>query len=392
MTFLRRISTPRLIALCALTLVVVIGGATVAVATSGDGAEPAPKPLANAVHDALDAPDVPGISADIEFSNDLVDVGSFEGSYPLLTGATGRLWASPAEGGKLRLELQADEGGNDTQVLVADGRFEIYDGSSETVYRGTIPEERGEAGHSEWTTPSVERVQKAIDRAGKHAELSGATPSNVGGEPAYTLRVEPRHDGGLLGGVEVAWDAGNGVPLRGAVYAAGDSSPVLELEATDVSFEAVDSSVFEISPPESAKVVDLDPLSGHDEHGKPTTAVGVEAVGAAVDFPLTAPATLAGLPRSAVRGIEVDGHSAALVTYGKGLGGIAVIQTASEPGAEQESVEDELGLPEVVIGDVKGKELDTALGSALWFSRDGVDYVVVGSVPPAAVEAAARAL
>ena len=45
-----------------------------------------------------------------------------------------------------------------------------------------------------------------------------------------------------------------------------------------------------------------------------------------------------------------------------------------------------------MIGDVKGKELDTALGSALWFSRDGVDYVVVGSVPPAAVEAAARAL
>jgi len=45
-----------------------------------------------------------------------------------------------------------------------------------------------------------------------------------------------------------------------------------------------------------------------------------------------------------------------------------------------------------VIGDVKGEELDTALGSALWFSRAGVDYAALGSVPPAAVEAAARGL
>jgi outer membrane lipoprotein-sorting protein len=390
LTFLRRISTRKLIALCALTLVVVIGGATVAVATSGGGPE-----LANAVHDALDAPAVPGISADISFTNGLLDAASFEGSYPLLTGASGRLWASPADGGKLRLELQAEQGGNDSQILVEGRKFEIYDGSSETVYRGTIPEEKGEAADQawEWTTPSVERVQKAIDRAGKHAELSGAIPSNVAGEPAYTLRAAPRHDGGLLGGVEVAWDASNGIPLRAAVYAAGNTSPVLELEATDVSFEAVDASVFEISAPESAKVVDLNPAPADDgEHGKPTTAVGVDAVAAAVDFPLTAPASLAGLPRSDVRAIEVDGHSAALVTYGKGLGGIAVIQSPSEPGAKGESVGEGLSLPEVVIGDVKGKELDTALGSALWFSRDGVDYVVIGSVPPAAVEAAARAL
>ncbi len=39
-----------------------------------------------------------------------------------------------------------------------------------------------------------------------------------------------------------------------------------------------------------------------------------------------------------------------------------------------------------------GEELDTALGSALRFSRGGVDYAVLGSVPPAAVEAAARGL
>ena len=52
----------------------------------------------------------------------------------------------------------------------------------------------------------------------------------------------------------------------------------------------------------------------------------------------------------------------------------------------------EFELPKVQINGVEGEELDTALGTALRFSRDGVDYIVLGSVPPAAAEAAARAL
>ncbi len=128
--------------------------------------------------------------------------------------------------------------------------------------------------------------------------------------------------------------------------------------------------------------------------GNPTKAVGAAAVTAAVDFPLAAPQSLAGLPQSEVRAIEVDGHTAALVTYGKGLGGIAVIESKSTPEGEGEAPMGGggLGLPKVAIGDVKGEELDTALGSALRFSREGVDYILLGSVPPAAVEAAARGL
>ncbi|HEY2055089.1 MAG TPA: hypothetical protein VGH14_14255, partial [Solirubrobacterales bacterium] len=197
-----------------------------------------------------------------------------------------------------------------------------------------------------------------------------------------------------LGRVELAWDAANGIPLRAAVYSSESSSPVLELEATGVSFEAVPESVFEIAPPAEAKVVNLSPEEVKGPGGDPTKAVGAAAVGEAVDFPLAAPQSLAGLPQSEVRAIEVDGRTAALVTYGKGLGGIAVIESKSEPAGEGEPVGGggELGLPKVVIGNVKGEELDTALGSALRFSREGVDYIVVGSVPPAAVEAAARGL
>jgi outer membrane lipoprotein-sorting protein len=397
LTFLRRISTRRLLSICALALVIVIGGTAVALATSGGGPKPPAKPLANAVHDALEAPAVPGISADIKFTNNLIDASSLEGKDPILGGATGRLWASPADGGKLRLELQAEEAGNDSQVLVEGRHFEIYDGTSETVYEGTLPEDEeggeGEPAQTEAGVPSVGRIQESIDRVGKRVDLSGAIPSDTAGRATYTVWAAPSHDGGLLGRVELSFDAGNGIPLRGAVYSSESSSPVLELAATGVNFEAVPASTFEISPPEGAEVVDLSASKMKGPDGKATQAIGAEAVAGAVDFPLAAPQSLAGLPQSEVRAIELDGHTAALVSYGKGLGGIAVIESKSAPeGGAREGGPGALGLPKIAIGDVKGEELDTALGSVLRFSREGVDYIVLGSVPPAAVEAAARGL
>jgi outer membrane lipoprotein-sorting protein len=392
MTALRRISTRRLLALCAVTVVAAIGITAVAMAMSGGGPKPAPKPLANAVQDALGAPSVPGISARIQFTNHLVDASSIEGTDPLLAGASGRLWASPEGGGKLRLELQSQGGGGDSQVLVSDHRFEIYDGSSETVFKGTLPEEGGkDSGSEQHGVPGLGEIEAKIGEVEEHAELSGAIPSDVAGQPTYTLHVAPKHDGGLLGGAQVAWDAGNGIPLRAAIYSSASSSPVLQLEATDVSFEAVSASVFEISPPQGAKVVDLSPSS--EAGGEPSSKVGAEAVQQGLGFPLVAPSSLAGLPQGEVRSIEIDGKTAALVTYGKGLGGIAVIESASEPGEEPgSSSAGGLSLPKISINGAQGEELDTALGTVLRFSRSGVDYVVIGSVPPAAAEAAARAL
>ncbi len=86
------------------------------------------------------------------------------------------------------------------------------------------------------------------------------------------------------------------------------------------------------------------------------------------------------------------------MTYGQNLGGIAVIeQSASSAGklsAGGSSGGDHAGLslPTVSIDGSTGQELDTALGTVLRFTRGDVTYTVLGSVPPAAAEAAARAL
>ena len=89
-----------------------------------------------------------------------------------------------------------------------------------------------------------------------------------------------------------------------------------------------------------------------------------------------------------MRPIGWDGRRGALVTYGRGLGGIAVIERKAKPGKSR----DRLNLPTVSINGVTGRELATALGTAIDFQRQGVDYTVLGSVPAAAAEAAARGL
>ena len=51
-----------------------------------------------------------------------------------------------------------------------------------------------------------------------------------------------------------------------------------------------------------------------------------------------------------------------------------------------------LSLPTVSINGATGQELPTPLGTVLQFTRGGVSYTVLGSVPATAAELAARAL
>src|SRR4051794_17915324 len=133
--YLRRISTRRLISLCAATVAVGVGATALAMAATGGGPKPPAEPLPVAVHDALTAPTVQGVSARIQFTNDLIAGSSVQGADPLLTGASGRLWAT--SDGQLRLELKADsnaEGAtSDSQVLSDGHRWFVYDSVSNAV-------------------------------------------------------------------------------------------------------------------------------------------------------------------------------------------------------------------------------------------------------------------
>jgi outer membrane lipoprotein-sorting protein len=406
--FLRQLRTSRLLVLCASVLALGAGGATVATTAFSGGPKPPAKPLNAAVHDALAAPSVEGVTARIEFTNKLIDGSSLSPGSPLLKGASGRLWAS-SKTHSLRLELQSDRG--DAQLVVNGQSAWLYDASANTVYRGQLPQhsatketKRPETGKHE--IPTLKEISDAIAHVDRNANLSGALPSSIAGQKAYTVRISPKHDGGLLGAGELAWDAAHGLPLRLAVYAQGSSSPVLELKATNINFGPVDASVFNIAPPKGAKVVELNQSKAgearskahrarQDARSKPEVR-GPQAVQAALPFRLTAPAKLAGIPRHDVRLLDWGGSPTALVTYGENLGGIAVIEQKLKPG-EKASLgngnrRSEDQLPKVSVNGATGTELATALGTVVRFERGGVAYTVLGSIPAQAAEAAARGL
>jgi outer membrane lipoprotein-sorting protein len=401
MKFLRTVSTKRLLAMIAGFLSAIAVGAAIAVAATGNGPVPKPKPLAQAVHDALAAPKVYGITARISFSNHLISSTDLQGSDPILTGATGRLWLSPGHG--LRLELQGNNG--DGQVVVNDRWFWVYDPQANTAYEAKLPAHDKHTTTKHESVPTVAEIQSDLNRAMQHIDISGAMPTDVAGQPTYTVKVSPKHSGGLLGSAQLAWDAIRGVPLRFAVYARGDSTPVLELKATDISYGRVDASTFKIQPPSDAKVVKVKTRTGQagameragKRRFKHAEVTGAAAVQRHLPFALAAPSTLVGLPRQSAKLLDWAGHPAALVTYGQNLGGVAVIEqdakmTKALPQQSSNGDHHGLSLPTVSINGATGQELDTALGTVVRFTRGGVTYTVIGSVPAAAAEAAARGL
>lgn len=387
--FLRRASSRHLVVASVTAVAVVGAGAAIAVAASSSTGTPPARALGPAIHTALaGSHDVQGVSATITFTNDLIASSSIQGSDPLLIGASGRLWAS--SDGRLRVELQSGNG--DVEILSDGKTLTVDDPRSKSVYELTLPQKTSTTPATE-SVPALATIESTLTRLGAEATISSPTPSNVAGQEAYTVAVSPKHGGGLLGDVQLAWDAANGTPLRLAVYAAGDSSPVLELKATSISFGPVDSSVFALSPPAGAKVIDLTshvPLVGASGQSPVT---GVAAVQQQVSFPLAAPPTLVGLPQQQVRLVSDGSTKGALVMYGKGLGGLAVLEEPTAATSTRGASRSMNGaLPSVSIGGATGHELATALGTMVSFDRGGVSYTVLGSVPPAAAEAAARGL
>ena len=381
---LRTASTRRLVAIVAV-LVATVAAAGIAQAALNSAPKPAPKSLDRAILDATNAKPVAGVTARVHFTNNLLPSGALpeNAASPVLTGADGRLWLT--NDGKVRLELQSDNG--DAQ-LVADGeRYMLYDATTKSAFVGRLPQ-GGKADTPDAKKPTLSGIQQGLAKLGEAWTLSGAQPTTTAGRPTYTVRVAPKDDGGLLGAAELAWDAVRGVPLRAAIYAQVSDKPVLEVEATDVSYGKIPASKVTATPPAGSQVTEFDPPAGKDAQGKPVPHVeGVANVQKQLDFPLAAPDTLAGLPRRSVLLATFGDEKGALLRYGSGFGQILVFQRRA-PGTAASP----LRLPEVNIDGATGQELATALGTFLTFNRGGVSYVVAGSVPPVAAENAARDL
>jgi hypothetical protein len=353
-------------------------------ALNGSGPVPPQTPLAQALHDALTAPAPAGVSARITFTNHLFDSAGLqqtgEGpSNPLLSGASGRLWASAD--GHVRIELQGDSG--DTEIMLAPGSARIYDTQSNTLYTATLPQHKDASSGAAHEPPSVQTIQSFLEKLGGHWDVSGAVPTNVAGQPAYAVTLAPKEGGSLLGGVQLIWDATYGAPLRVSIFAKGDTTPVLELAATDIDFNAPSASDLSVTPAPGTTVKSLDAATSARDDAPPATPPGL-AGGVALTF---LPNAAGGLPLS---GQHTHGETT-VATYGHGPGTVVVaLRPARTTNSSSQS------LPTVSLntseGTVTATEVVTPLGTVLTFEQGGDRYVVAGSVPQATAEAVAKSL
>jgi outer membrane lipoprotein-sorting protein len=391
MNFLRTVSTRRLLATLTAMLVAIAAGTAIAVAATSGGPVPKREPLAVAVRQALTAKAPTGVTARISFTNNLIsstDVG--EVSDPLLTGAAdGRVWITAD---RARLELQSASG--DVEAIADRSGFWIYDAASNTVYRGSWPKARTHSARdrSADRAPTLARIRAALARVGAHLGISAATPTDVAGQAAYRVSISPKARGGLLGDLQLAWDAAHGIPLDVAVYARGNTTPVLELKATDISFGPVDAGAFQVAPPSGAKVVTVSTAARAARHARAARVAGVSRH---LSFRLDAKPVLAGRARRTARVLDWGGTPAALLLYGTGLNTVAVVERPASrraPAARSQGGDRGVQLPTISIGGTPAQVLATELGTVVTFTRGGIEYIVLGSVPQATAEAVARGL
>src|SRR4051794_32782135 len=380
-----------------LALIGLFGVVAIASAAIGGGEKPKKRPLATAVHRALTAPAVQGVTARISFTNSLIGAEARgHGPSPLLSGATGRAWV--AKDGRFRLELQAEDG--DSQIVNDGRRLTVYDAGSTTLYTAKLPRERKAARHDH-APPTLAAVRAAIKRVARYWTLAGPKPTNVPGEPAYAVSVSPKRHGGLLGAVGVAWDAAKGTPLSFSITAKGASKPVLKLAATDISYGTVDASALKApNPPGAKKQAIALPVAG--EHGGPRThrrhssaayaeriTREVKAARAALGGGFAAPKVLAGRKRYVVELKREKGETPkAIVLYGEGLDGIAVLEERAAAG-DRPPLRD---LGKATVDGVAGQKLETALGALVTWHDGATRYTLLGSMTGKAAEAAANAL
>jgi hypothetical protein len=344
---------------------------------------PRSKPLAVALHDAATAPPAAGVTARFAVHQHLIPGSSTLLSTGPLAGATGTVWAAD---GKVRLSVHSAMGS--TQLAYDGTSLTFFNPKNDAAYRLALPshEQRttSSAGHA---PPSVADISKLLTGAGNDAVLSGAIPGNIAGLPAYTVQVRSRHSSGLVGSLALAWDATHGVPLRFAITPRGSDTPALELVVTHIRFGKLPAGATSLTLPPGThtEALHLPSKQRLQKAAKNVhSATGARAVAKAVPFHVTAPATLAGRPRTEVRSLG-DG---ALIVYGKGLDSLLVYEkrAGGNSGATLPV------MSPVSVNGARGHELETTLGSILQFSTGGVTYTVAGFQTADTILSAAQSL
>ncbi len=155
--------------------------------------------------------------------------------------------------------------------------FWTYTSTTNQVTHSTVPSgaETPSAGQGSEVTPQ-HAAQEALRAVNPSTQVTVDRTARVAGRPAYQLDLHPRDSRSLIGSVRIAIDADTSIPLRVQVFAAGATTPALQVGFTDISFSAPSSSVFDFAKPSGATMTKLSSLSAGSQHGYPGMHAGMQ--------------------------------------------------------------------------------------------------------------------
>jgi hypothetical protein len=195
-------------------------------------------------HVDLGLPQLPAISAG-PVSGALGVLDDFSGDHTL------RIWSSP-DGVRVAELLPAAE----RAVFATTHAVWLWDSDTLTAYHVEAPSGAGAGTHDEGPAQLDPNgmAGKALHAIGPSTRVWVGTPATVAGRPVYPLLLAPRTSATLVGRIEIDVDSQTRTVLRVAVTPRGAASPALSTQFTDVSFDPIDPSVFQFTPPPGATV------------------------------------------------------------------------------------------------------------------------------------------
>lgn len=219
------------------------------------------------------------------------------GPLDLLGGSsTVKVWTDGA--GKARSSLLGDL--SEYTVVTDGGSAWTYSSSDdEAVHYAVAPEDQAALDELSASAKALDPAvvgdlptpQAVADEllayADETSEVTVGPATQVAGRDAYQIGLTPDTDKTLVDRVLLAVDAETSVPLRAQVWSTADTvTPAIEIAFTDVSFDAVDSTVFDFTPPPGAAtrdvVVPLPDTAALPEPGSQTVpegAPGTQVIG-----------------------------------------------------------------------------------------------------------------
>ncbi|MDQ3638899.1 MAG: hypothetical protein M3426_13055 [Actinomycetota bacterium] len=353
----------------------------------------------------------PDFEATVTVEQTLVPEGLLGASQGDRAGNSGprsaRVWYGGPD--KVRSELQSQNG---DQIFVKNGsEVRAYDGASNTLRTGEKPETAEQPPEQ---AASPEKIDEILAEISPTSDLQAGAPVEFAGRWAYPLTLEPKDKNlSLVERAEALVDAEAFVPLSFELYAEGTAEPVVRYETSDFEVGPVPDERFRLEMPPGATVEQMEEHGNGEERGEegrenqePQRVASVAEAQEAVGFPVRQLANAPGGRELAE--IRVAGSDRVVQTYGEGWGTVVLVQkpdresesadqpqedSGREANGEDDGRDEQLQVPTVALGGgVEAKEISTPIGTALSWSANGVSYSLVGSVPAAELEEAARGL